>query len=524
MDTRRLIEELSLPSAYPHPVDAVEVRQTHISVVFLAGPLAYKVKKPVAPGFLDFSTLERRRHFCEEEVRLNRRLAPHVYLGVEPITEQHGKLTIGGSGETVEWAVKMVRLADGSSLLARVVRDEIEPGEMIRLARFLADFHGNAESNPHITSFGRFEVVAGNARENFTQSESHVGTTLSRGVFDRLRHLTDAELDRLQPLIESRCSRGVPRDTHGDLHLDHVNLDEGEIFAIDCIEFNERFRYADPVADVAFLVMDLKRHRRPDLARVLADEYFGAAGDREGRELLPFYTAYRAAIRAKVAGIKASAPEVPAADRAAAIKRAKALWLLALGELEEPSRRPALVLVGGLPGTGKSTLARELAATAGFEVIRSDVVRKELAGLRPEDRGSDELYTAEWTERTYAECLSRAGAAIFEGKRVTVDATFRDDTLRQRFFELARNLGVPVLFLVCEASPEVVRERLAARTGDVSDATWEVYQRQRGQWGEPSSDIAAHVIQIETNPGVGPAEQARQGLRERGLLDPGVPQ
>jgi aminoglycoside phosphotransferase family enzyme/predicted kinase len=521
MDTRRLIEQLSLPSAYPHPVDAVETRQTHISVVFLAGPFAYKIKKPVALGFLDFSTLERRRHFCEEEVRLNRRLAPHVYLGVEPIVEEHGRLLIGGSGDPVAWAVKMMRLSEGASLLGRVIRNEVGPADMTRLARFLADFHLNAETSPRIASFGRFDVVAGNARENFAQSEPHIGTTLSRGVFDRLRRRTDAELDRLRSLIELRCRRGVPRDTHGDLHLDHVFLNDGDVFAIDCIEFNERFRYADPVADIAFLVMDLIRHRRPDLAQVLTDEYFRVAADEEGQQLLPFYTAYRAAVRAKVAGFKASDPAVPAADRAAAIERAKASWLLALAELEEPSRRPALVLVGGLPGTGKSTLARELAAAAGFEVIRSDLVRKELAGLRPEDRGGDELYTPEWTERPYAECLARAAAALFDGKRVIVDATFREDRFRQRFFELARRLGVPALFLICEASSEVVRERLAARTGDVSDATWEVYQRHRGQWDEPGSETLANATRIETNPGANPAETARQSLRERGLLEVG---
>jgi aminoglycoside phosphotransferase family enzyme/predicted kinase len=521
MDTRRLIEQLSRPSAYPHPVDAVEVRQTHISVVFLAGTFAYKIKKSVALGFLDFSTLERRRHFCEEEVRLNRRLAPRVYLGVEPIVVEHGRLAIGGSGEPVEWAVKMMRLSEGASLLGRVTRDEAGPADMSRLARFLADFHRNAETSPHIVSFGRFDVVAGNARENFTQSEPHIGTTLSRGVFDRLRHLTDVELDRLQPLIESRCDRGVPRDTHGDLHLDHVFLSDSDLFAIDCIEFNERFRYADPVADIAFLVMDLKRHRRPDLAAVLADDYFRAAADEEGRQLLPFYTAYRAAVRAKVAGFKASDPAVPAADRAAAIERAKVSWLLALAELEEPSQRPTLVLVGGLPGTGKSTLARELAASAAFEVIRSDLVRKEMAGLRPEDRGGEELYTAEWTERTYAGCLARTAAALFDGKRVIVDATFREDRFRQRFSELARRLGLPALLLICEARPDVVRDRLAARTGDVSDATWEVYQRQRGQWDEPGSETAAQVVRIDTNPGANPAEMARQALRERGLLDDG---
>ncbi|HET6575876.1 MAG TPA: AAA family ATPase [Fimbriiglobus sp.] len=510
MDLPELIALLSRPEAYPHPVDRVEVRQTHISVVFLAGDFAYKVKKPVDLGFLDFTTLTKRRHFCDEETRLNRRLAPGVYRGVVPVTRDG----IEGAGEAVEWAVKMARLPDEASLRWHVRHGGVSPRQVEALVVRIAEFHRTAEANDRIAAFGRFDVVAGNARENFAQSRGQVGTTVSRAVFDRLEALTEAELTCLRPVIESRATRGVPRDTHGDLRLEHVYLLPDGLAIIDCVEFSERFRFADPVADAAFLVMDLLAEGRPDLARTFAEAYFTASGDGEGRQLLPFYVAYRAAVRGKVQGMKAAEPEVPAADRTTARRRSAAFWLLALGQLEEPARRPCLVLIGGLPGTGKSTLARGLAGVGGFEVIRSDVMRKELAA-----QVSDEArYSSEWTERTYAECLRRTEALVFEGKRVIVDATFREDWRRDQFLAAAKGLGVPGLLLVCNVPPEVVQGRLAARTGDVSDADWTVYRELAVEW-EALGDAArrsAHVIDTADGPA---ARAAAEGmLRAAGVL------
>src|SRR6516162_5740462 len=284
MELARLIEVLSDPAAYPYAVEAVDVRHTHISVVFLAGPSAYKIKKPVNLGFLDFSTLDKRRHFCEEEVRLNRRLAPEVYLGVVPVSHTESGVKMEGRGELVEWAVKMKRLPEEATLEKRLQRGQVEVGLLKALARKVAMFHARAETGEHVSAFGRFEVVARNARENFDQVAPQVGTTLSQAVFERLRRLTEEALARLGPMIESRAERGGPRDTHGDLHLDHVYLfperePPADLVIIDCIEFNERFRYADPVADMAFLRMDLTFHDRRDLARAFADAYFRAAGD-----------------------------------------------------------------------------------------------------------------------------------------------------------------------------------------------------------------------------------------------------
>ncbi len=337
MELGALIDELARPDAHPFAVGAVTVVQTHISVVFLAGDVVYKVKKPVNLGFLDFTTLEKRRHFCEEEVRLNRRLAPAVYLGVVPITRGAGA-RFEGTGEPVEWAVKMVRLPEEASLLNKLERGAVGPELIAKLAERVAEFHARAVGGPRVAESGRFEVVARNARENFEQAEPQVGITLTREAFDDLRALTEAALTRLRPLIEARAARGVPRDTHGDLHLDHVyhfpdRAPPGDLVAIDCIEFAERFRHADPIADAAFLAMDLAFRGRRDLADAFVTNYLRASGDAEGAALVPFYAAYRAAVRAKVEGMELSETEVPPAERVAARERARRHWELAREEL-----------------------------------------------------------------------------------------------------------------------------------------------------------------------------------------------
>lgn len=520
MELGSLIEALSDPGAYPYLVPQVDVCQTHISVVFLAGPYAYKIKKPVDMGFLDFKSLERRRHFCEQEVRLNRRLAPSVYLGVVPVSRRGSTVYIDSPGELIEWAVKMERLPEEAMLQRRLQRGAVSPELLQLLARRIADFHAHAERNSTIAAFGGFDVVARNARENFEQAAAQVGTTVSAVVFDRLRSLSEQSLQRLRPSIEARAARGMPCDAHGDLHLDHVyyfpdRQAPADLVIVDCIEFNERFRCCDPVADMAFLVMDLQFHGRRDLAEAFRAAYFRFSGDEEGPALLPFYTAYRAIVRGKVEGFELAEKEIPEPDRVSARVRARAHWLLALGELEEPGQQPCLVLVGGLPGTGKSTLARQLAERLGFQVIRTDVVRKELAGdLAARADG----YTAEWTERTYAECRRRAEKLLFEGKRVLVDASFRERRRRQQFLQTAIRCGVPGIVLLCRAEPDVVRARLDARRNDASDANWRVYCQLAKEWQEPLEEEARSCRDISSS---GAAERtyghALAALREAAL-------
>lgn len=530
-DLPALIAALARPEAYPHPAEAIEVHQTHISVVFLAGAFAYKIKKPVNLGFVDYSTLEKRQHFCEEEVRLNRRLAPDVYLGVVPIVANGGAMAAAdaaaarrasegrllpalafratGSGDcaVVEWAVQMKRLPAEATLESRLKCGQVTAGQIRALAERVADFHRRAEANPRIAAFGRFEVVAGNARENLRQAESLVGKTVSPDVFERVRQLTEGHLGEQRGLIESRAGRGVPRDTHGDLRLDHVYLfpeaaAPGDLAIVDCIEFSDRFRYADPVADMAFLAMDLSYHGRRDLANIFADAYFAAADDAEGRALVPFYSAYRAVVRAKVEGMELGETEIDAAQRQKSGERAKAHWLLALGELAAPGERPCVVLLGGLPGTGKSTLGRFLAESAGFTQLRSDLVRKEIAR-------SGGIYSPERTERTYAELLSRGEELLWHGGRVLIDANFRADWQRQLFFDAARRWAVPILFVHCQADRAVIRARLQQRRGDASDADWSIFEQLAQTWEPVAPALQPITRTLDTS---GPIEQNKANL------------
>lgn len=525
MEPVSLLDALTRPAAFPYPVEQVELRQTHISLVFLAGTHVYKVKKSVNLGFVDFSTLEKRRHFCEEEVRLNRRLAPDVYLGVVPVVRTEKGLAFEGDGEAVEWAVKMRRLPESATLKEQLLRGDIAPDLAELLARRIAAFHRDAETNERIAAFGRVEGVTHIILDIYARSAQQVGITVSRAVHHRLRELSEQALAELSPLIDSRAARRMPRDTHGDLHLDHIYYFPGkeppaDLIIVDCIEFNERFRFIDPVADMAFPVMDFQFYGRRELAKIFADSYFQASGDEEGRALLPLYIAYRATVRGAVEGLLLTEQEVPADEQAVALENARGHWLLALGELEKPGRKPCLLLVAGLPGTGKSTLSQELAQTADFSVIRSDVVRKELARLTAEDarKPVEDIYTREWHERTYAECLQRAEQLLFEGRRVIVDATFRSETHRQMFLETAQRWRVPGVLLLCTAEPETIRQRLDKRRGDVSDANWRVHVQIAETWEKASPTTQQHIFEIPTGEGHGASlGHALNVLRQQGL-------
>lgn len=498
-----VVAALSQPAAYPYPVSGVEVIQTHISVVFLAGDYVYKLKKPVDFGFLDFTTPRRRLAACRAEVRLNRRLCSDTYLGVVPVRETSDGLRFEGTrGRVVDYAVKMRRLPE-ERMLDRLLPAGLVDGAMIDgLAGVIARFHDRAERGPRIDRYGSPRVIARNWQENFDQTRPFVGTTLDAGQDERIRAWVAAFQCDARPLFERRVREGRVRDCHGDLRLSAVCFRApGDICVYDCIEFNARFRYSDVAADVAFLVMDFDRHDRPDLGRRFVRQYVAASGDVGLLGVLRFYQCYRAFVRGKVESFQTAEPEIPTAQRERAAERARRAFALA-DEYTTREDRPRLVVMAGLSGTGKSALAARLAAGLGATVVASDVVRKALAGHAPTERlGSafgGGIYTAEQTERTYAAMLAEAERLLDAGESVILDATYARARHRQAARDVASRAGASFSCVECVADDETVRARLLARESDptaVSDAGLAVWREQRRRF-EPVVELGAgeHVV------------------------------
>jgi aminoglycoside phosphotransferase family enzyme/predicted kinase len=469
----------------------VELIQTHISWVFLAGEYVYKVKKPVNLGFLDFRTLARRRHFCREEVRLNQRLAPNAYLDVVNVTRSGQIYHLGGEGRAQEVAVWMRRLPAGRMLDRLVETGEADHRLMEDIGRTIAEFHGRAATGPSIAHFGRERAIARNLAENLSRTGRFPAEVLPlelrRTVVGFLRRSLRTERRRFAARVEA----GRIRDCHGDLQAQHVCCTE-PVQVFDCIEFNHRFRYGDTAGEIAFLAMDLDSLGRPDLALDFLNAYLDVSGDYAAVPLLDFYRAYRAWIRGKVHGLQAVDPA--RADRAALTARARAYFDLA-ATYAEPRAAPALTVMTGLSASGKSTAAREIAHAARAIVVRTDAVRKQLAGVPWSQRHAggigEGLYAPGMTQRTYAACLDHAAALLGAGWSAVLDGVFGQRAEREAARALARRLGAAFRIVWCDAPEAVLRERLRARAAsgrDLSDASQEVLDLQLRHYQSPASE------------------------------------
>lgn len=498
---------------------AEAVRETHISWVFLTEDAAYKVKKPVDFGFLDFSTPEKRRAAVEAEVELNRRLAPDVYLGVLPVTRRDGVHAIDGDGDVVDWAVHMRRLSDDHRADTLVARGALDIEAVDRIAARLAEFHAECRADDETARFGGVEVVARNVRENFATASSAAHELLTVEEADEIERWQLAFLEENEERFADRVAQGRVRDGHGDVRLEHVYLEgDGEIRIIDCIEFNDRFRYADVCADLAFLSMDLAWHGRVDLAERALATYAQVSNDFDLYPLVDFYESYRAYVRAKIASMVAGDPDVPADVAQRHREQARRYFKLALAAERPALIGPMVVAVGGVIASGKSTIADRLGALMGAPAINTDRIRKHMVGAMPTDRLYDGswagAYDPEFTVEVYAEVRRLASAVVQSGRPVILDASFRSASMRQDARDLAARLDVPFRFVECRCAPEVCRARLEVRDKQttVSDGRLEIFDDFLKKW-EPVTELdpSEHVV-LDTSK---PMERSLEVLRER---------
>ena len=515
-----MIEELRDPARYPDSAARVELAETHISWVLLTGSFAYKIKKPVNLGFLDFSTLEARRHYCEEELRLNRRTAPELYVAVVPISGTSREPAIGGAGAAIEYAVKM-RQFDQNRLLDRVAkRGELSYEHVDALARTVAEFHSRIDAAPAASEFGNPEHVLAPAMQNFDQLAALIKETGDLAAISELRNWTRSSYAALAGFLARRKREGYVRECHGDLHLGNIALLQGRPVPFDCIEFNEELRWIDVMSEIAFLVMDLHDHRLPGLAASCLNAYLEATGDYAGLRVLRFYSVYRAMVRAKIACIRAHQSGLAAGAAARLLDEMRGYLVLAR-DLALSGRR-ALVITHGLSGSGKTTVASLIAESTGAVRIRSDVERKRLHGMAGQARAreglGEGLYSAAATRATYERLAALAGEILDADYPVIVDAAFLKREERARFHAIAKERRVPYVTAACRAPDAVLRNRVAARERagtDASDATLAVLERQFEFSEKLQAEELTFAVAFDTGADAGSLAAALDALKQR---------
>jgi aminoglycoside phosphotransferase family enzyme/predicted kinase len=482
---RALVQALMNPQAYPHPVNEVTLLETHISFVLLTGRFAYKIKKAVNLGFLDFTRLEQRRFYCDEELRLNRRLAPDLYLAVVPIGSSMHGVQIGSSASPVEYAVKMAEFPQ-SALLDRCLSEgKLSTEQIDVLAERVAVFHMRMPRAGATDDYGTPATVWDAVSQSFAQLRTGLPAIDADGaelaLLDELKAWSRDEYARLRSCLSIRKHDGFVRECHGDLHLGNIAWLDDAPKIFDGIEFNPSLRWIDVMSEIAFLVMDLDERGQPGLAHLFLNRYLESTGDYRGLRVLPFYQAYRALVRAKVAGIRAEQAETENRRVQADIC---ARYLACARRISLPQGR-CLLLMHGFSGSGKTTVSQRVVESLGAVRVRSDIERKRLCGLPALARGGAAadrgIYDAGTTQATYQRLVQQARRVLEAGFPVVVDAASLKSWQREIFRSQARTQGVPFRILGCRADESVLRQRLHGRKqagDDASDADAVILQHQ----------------------------------------------
>ncbi|MFG3453940.1 AAA family ATPase [Stutzerimonas stutzeri] len=515
--SQALIAALQNPALYPHSVDGFRVIETHISWVILTGAYAYKMKKPVDFGFLNFTHLADRKHFCEEELRLNQRMAPDLYLRVVPITGAADAPVIDGEGEPIEYLLQM-REFPQTQLMAEVqARGELTDAHIDALAEQIAQFHLSIPQVPAGHPLNNADAIVAPMRQNFEQIRPLLNEKPDLQQLDALSDWTETSIARLRPLLEQRSQQGFIRECHGDLHLGNATIIDNKVVLFDCIEFNEPFRLIDIASDAAFLAMDLEDRGLKCQARRFLNGWLERTGDYSALELLSLYKAYRALVRAKVSLFRLH-QEQDAVQRRVILRQYRSYANLAESYSAIPSR--FLAITHGVSAVGKSHVALRLVEALGAIRLRSDLERKRLYG-EPTERHdvavNAGIYSAEATEATYERLHSLAEAALNAGFSVVIDATYLQQSQRQAAWQVAESTGVPFIILACEAPDAVIEQWLTQRQaegGDPSDATMAVVKAQQAS-REPLSESEQLLSRLINTPEAGNLDALVGVIRQR---------
>ena len=495
-----LIAALMKPGVYDHPVKKCQLIETHASWVILTGTIAYKIKKPVNLGFLDFSTLEKRRFCCEEELRLNRRLAPEIYLALAPVFGSPEQPKWTGNSQAIEYAVKMAQFPQEAQLDRALAGGNLQPRHIDAFARLIACFHQQIAVAGADCSYGEPNHIRKPVLDNFLQIRKHIPEGKMIEPLAELEDWTRTGLNALAPVFARRKSEGWIRECHGDLHLRNLAWINDTPVVFDCIEFNPDLRWIDVISDAAFLVMDLQDRHQPQLAHRFLNLYLEHTGDYCGLQVLPFYLTYRALVRAKVNAIRALQPRISNGQQAEAERDFSGY--LQLAKRYAGPGRPQLIITHGLSASGKSTLTQPILEYLEAIRIRSDVERKRLHDLKPEADGhvfiGEGIYTEEATDRTYFRLAELAGQILEADYSVIVDAAFLKINQRLRFQQLAASKQVPFRILECMASPETLRRRIVERPKNVSDADLSVLEHQLRKRQPLSESEKLYTLEIDT--------------------------
>ncbi|MGK9417257.1 AAA family ATPase [Pseudomonas cedrina] len=498
--SQSLIAALQNPALYPHPVEAFQVIETHISWVVLTGPYAYKLKKPMNFGFLDFTDLEKRGHFCREELRLNQRLTQDLYLDVLPITGTAEAPQLGGEGPVIEYALKMRQFPQSQLLSTLQANGELTSAHIDEMARQIAHFHLTAPKVPQEHPAGTPEEVMAPVRQNFEQIRPFLSDKADLVQLDALQAWADSSFERLKPLFAQRKVEGFTRECHGDIHLGNATMIDGHVVIFDCIEFNEPFRFTDVYADTGFLAMDLEDRGLKSLARRFISQYLELTGDYQGLEVLNFYKAYRALVRAKVA-LFSMPSEASPVQRATTLRQYRNYANLAESYSTIPSR--FMAITHGVSAVGKSHVAMRLVEALGAVRLRSDVERKRLFGEQQiENAPQAGIYAADASVATYTRLNEIAATVLRAGYPVVLDATFLKREQRDAAAKVAEATGTPFMILDCNAPLAVIASWLAQRQADKndpSDATLSVIEEQQANREPLTAEEQLLSKRVETN-------------------------